>query len=410
MEIYERPLYLDRLIKWRDRDMIKVVTGIRRAGKSTILSIFRNKLATLGVSPDQMVSVNFEDPDVPEFAGWRAAWEYLKPQLSTTGRTYVFLDEIQRVPAFEKLVDGLHARKNLDIYMTGSNAYLLSGELATYLSGRSVEIGMQPFSFSEYCAALHVTGDFARHYVAYLRNSSFPYALTLGGDPLLVGDYLDGIYNTVLVKDVFQRKRLADTGLVDRIARFLFDNIGNISSMRSIAGSLNGLGIKTNANTVDGYVEALCDAFLFRKARRYDIRGKEILSSGCKYYAADIGLRTRLCGNRVGDTGRILENIVYLELLRRHNTVLVGQHDGHEVDFVVRDGDDIRYYQVSETIRAETTRQREFAPLLSINDNYPKTLITLDEDPPLDIRGVRQVNAYAFLLGQDAYDGRNLPG
>ena len=379
MEIYERPLYLDRLVKWRDRDMIKVVTGIRRAGKSTILSIFRNKLATLGVSPDQMVSVNFEDPDVPEFTGWRAAWEYLKPQLSTTARTYVFLDEIQRVPAFEKLVDGLHARKNLDIYMTGSNAYLL-------------------------------TGDFARHYVAYLRNSSFPYALTLGGDPLLVGDYLDGIYNTVLVKDVFQRKRLADTGLVDRIARFLFDNIGNISSMRSIAGALNGLGVKTNANTVDGYVEALCDAFLFRKARRYDIRGKEILSSGCKYYAADIGLRTRLCGNRGGDTGRILENIVYLELLRRHNTVLVGQHDGHEVDFVVRDGDDIRYYQVSETVRAETTRQREFAPLLSINDNYPKTLITLDEDPPLDIRGVRQVNAYAFLLGQDAYDGRNLPG
>ena len=382
--------------------MIKVISGVRRAGKSTLLEIYRNWLEASGVPRDRMVSINFEDPDVPEFSGWREAWEYLKPQLSGTGRTYVFLDEIQRVPEFEKLVDGLHARKTIDIYITGSNAYLLSGELATYLAGRYVEIMMQPLSFAEYCAALKVRDDLARHYVSYLKNSSFPYAVKLGGDSSLVADYLDGIYNTVLVKDVLRRRRMSDTGLVDRVARFLFDNIGNVSSLRSIAGSLNALGAKTNANTVDGYVEALCDAFLFRKARRYDIRGKEILSSGCKYYAADIGLRTRLCGNKVGDTGRILENVVYLELLRRANNVLVGQHDGKEVDFVVRDGSDIRYYQVSETVRSEETRTREFAPLLAIGDNYPKTLITLDEDLPSDINGVRQMNAYNFLLDQNS--------
>ena len=402
MELYDRPHYLNRLKKWRDHDMIKVITGVRRAGKSTLLEIYRNWLEESGVSRDRMVAVNFEDPDIPEFSNWREAWDYLKPLLLKNGRTYVFLDEIQRVPEFEKLVDGLHSRKTTDIYITGSNAYLLSGELATYLSGRYVEIMMQPLSFGEYCAALKVKSDLARHYVSYLRNGSFPYALSLGGDPTLVADYLDGIYNTVLVKDVLRRRRMADVGLVDRVARFLFDNIGNVTSLRGISGSLNALGAKTNANTVDGYVEALCDAFLFRKARRYDIRGKAVLSSGCKYYAADIGLRTRLCGNKVGDTGRILENVVYLELLRRSNTVMVGQHDGREVDFVVRAGSDIRYYQVSETVRAEETRKREFAPLLAIADNYPKTLVTLDEDPPLDIDGVRQVNAYDFLLNGDS--------
>lgn len=398
MEFYDRPLYLERLKKWRDHDMIKVITGIRRAGKSTLLEIYRNWLEKSGVSRNRMVSVNFEDPDVPEFTTWREAWEYLKPLLSNKVRTYVFLDEIQRVPEFEKFVDGLYSHKTIDIYITGSNAYLLSGELATYLSGRYVEIRMQPFSFGEYCAALGVRNDLARHYVSYLKNSSFPYAVRLGGDSELIADYLDGIYNTVLVKDVLRRRRMADVGLVDRIARFLFDNIGNVSSLRGIAGSLNALGVRTNANTIDGYIEALCDAFLFRKARRYDIRGKELLSSGCKYYAADIGLRTRLCGNKVGDTGRILENVVYLELLRRSSHVMVGQHDGREVDFVVRDGNDVRYYQVSETVRAEETRKREFAPLLAIDDNYPKTLITLDEDPVSDLEGVRQVNAYDFLL------------
>ena len=399
MDYIGRPYYVQQLERWRDRDLIKVVTGVRRCGKSTVLEMFRTRLRETGVSDDQMVVLNFEDPDTPEFPTWRAVWNYIKPRLNANATTYVFLDEIQRVPEFEKLVDGLHSRKNIDVYITGSNAYLLSGELATYLSGRYVEVKMQPLSFREYCDAVGGEGDYARKYTDYLRRSSFPYAVSLGKDAGLVGDYLDGIYNTVLVKDVLRRKRLSDAGLVDRIARFLFDNIGNVTSLRNIASSLSAGGAKTNANTVEGYVVALCDAFLFRKAERYDIRGRELLSSGCKYYAADIGLRYRLSGNRAGDSGRVLENVVFLELLRRSNNVLVGQHDGREVDFVTRDGDDIRYYQVAETVRDAVTREREFASLMAIRDHYPKTIVTLDEDLSSTFNGIRQVNAFDFLLG-----------
>ena len=398
MDYINRPYYLQQLKRWKDHDLIKVVTGVRRCGKSTVLEMFRRELRRDGVADSQLVALNFEDPDTPEYSTWRDAWEYIKSRLATNGKTYVFLDEVQRVPDFEKLVDGLHSRKDIDVYITGSNAYLLSGDLATYLSGRYVELKMQPLSFREYCDAVGGDGDYARKYVDYLRGSSFPYAVALGRDAALVGDYLDGIYNTVLVKDVLRRKKLSDAGLVDRIARFLFDNIGNIASLRNIAGSLSAGGAKTNGNTVEGYVDSLCDAFLFRKAQRFDIRGRELLSSGCKYYAADIGLRYRLSGNRPDDSGRILENVVYLELLRRSNNVLVGQHDGREVDFVTRDGDDIRYYQVAETVRDPATREREYASLLAIRDHYPKTLITLDEDLPASLNGVRQINAYDFLL------------
>ncbi len=393
-----RPFYLERLAKWREKDLIKVITGVRRCGKSVLLELFRNELLRLGVKPNQFVAINFEDPDTPEYKGWKEVWSDIKPRLLDGKMTYVFLDEIQRVPEFEKLVDGLHTRRNVDVYITGSNAYLLSGELATYLSGRYVELQMQPLSFREYCSAKNVRDGYARHYVDYLRRSSFPYALSLDEDIGLVGDYLDGIYNTVLVKDVLKRKKLSDAGLVDRLARFLFDNIGNLTSLRNVATCLCASGTKTNANTVEGYVDALCDAFLFRKACRYDIRGRELLQSGCKYYAADIGMRFRILGNRVGDSGRILENVVYLELLRRSSNVFVGSHDGREVDFVTRDDGSVHYYQVAETVRDERTRTREFAPLKAIHDHFPKTLITLDEDLPSSLDGIRQVNAYDFLL------------
>ena len=396
----KRPLYLARLLKWRDKALVKVVTGVRRCGKSVLLELFREELQRQGVSSDQFVVLNFEDPDTPEYTSWKAVWADVKPRLCEGRMTYVFLDEVQRVPEFEKLVDGLCTKENVDVYMTGSNAYLLSGELATYLSGRYVEIQMQPLSFREYVDARGATSDFARLYLDYLRNSSFPYALELGGDAGLTSDYLDGIYNTVLVKDVMQRKRLSDVGLVDRLARFLFDNIGNLTSLRNVAACLGAAGKKTNVTTVEGYVEALCDSFLFRKAMRYDIRGKAILQGGCKYYAADIGLRFRLLGHRVGDSGRILENVVYLELLRRAPTVLVGSQDGREVDFVTRDGNDVHYYQVAETVRDAETRRREFASLEAIRDHHPKTLITLDEDLPATDNGISQINAYDFLLAR----------
>lgn len=401
-KLIARPSYVEHLLKWRDRDVVKVVTGVRRCGKSTVLELFRNELLRSGVASDRIVAIDFEDPDTPDFGSWRKVWNWIKPRLKDGGTTYVFLDEVQRIPEFEKLVDGLHARRGIDVYITGSNAYMLSGELATHLSGRYVEIPMQPLSFREWCDAVGATGDWARRYVEYLRFGSFPYVLSLDRDMRLVGDYLDGIYNTVLVKDVLRRKKLSDAGLVDRIARFLFDNIGNQTSLRNVAGSLSSGGFKTNGNTVEGYVDALCDAFLFRKAARYDIRGKELLSGGCKYYAADIGLRYRLSGNRAGDAGRILENVVFLELLRRSPNVLVGRQDGREVDFVTRDGDRVHYWQVAETVRDAATREREYVPLLSIRDHHPKTLLTLDEDLPSVRDGIRCVNALDFLLGNES--------
>ena len=397
-KLVQRPTYLARLLKWRGKALVKVVTGIRRCGKSVLLEMFRTELQKQGIAPKQFVVFNFEDPDTPEYPNWKAVWEDIKPRLCPDQMTYVFLDEVQRVPEFEKLVDGLCTKKNVDVYITGSNAYLLSGELATYLAGRYVEIQMQPLSFREYIDGVGAKGDFVRQYLNYLRQSSFPYALALEGDVPMISEYLDGIYNTVLVKDVMQRKKLSDVGLVDRLARFLFDNIGNVTSMRNIAACLGNAGVKTNANTVEGYVETLCDSFLFWKVQRYDIRGKAILQGGCKYYAADMGLRYRLLGNRVGDSGRILENVVYLELLRRAPTVLVGSQDGREVDFVTREGSSVHYYQVAETVRDIETRTREYAALESIADHHPKTLITLDEELPATNNGIRQINAFDFLL------------
>lgn len=398
MELFKRPYYLNRLLQWRDRPIIKVITGIRRCGKSTLLKLFRQELITLGVKECQFVVCNFEDPDMPDFRSWKEAWEWIKPKIVPNVRMYIFLDEVQRVPEFEKLVDGLHSRDNLDVYITGSNAYLLSGELATFLSGRYVELRMQPLSFREYCTALHATGDYAHHYRNYLQEGSFPYVIALNHEMHLVGDYLDGIYHSVLIKDVLSRKRIADASLVERICHFLFDNIGNVTSLRNMANCISALGVKTTSITIDGYIDALCDAFLFYKVPRYDVRGKAILQSGHKYYAADLGLRYRLLGHRPGDSGHALENIIYLELLRRSANVFVGNTGASEIDFITRDGGEIHYYQVTESLRDPETRAREFAPLLALRDHYPKTIITLDDEPLANLEGVQQINVYDFLL------------
>lgn len=398
MKMITRPFYLEKLLKWRDKALIKVVTGIRRCGKSTLLEQFRSELLKTGVSQKQIVALNFESPELADVANWSEVWNLIKPKLRPNKTTYVFLDEIQRVPEFQKLVDGLHVQPNVDVYITGSNASLLSGELATFLSGRYVEIKMHPFSFAEYCSAVNAAGDYSRHYANYVRYSSFPYAPMLEMDDDMTASYLDGIYSTVLVKDVLQRRKMTDASMVDKIVRYLFDNIGNVTSLRNMSNCLSAGGSKTNANTVDGYVDLLCGAFIFHRARRWDVRGKEFLQSGCKYYAADLGLRTRAIGNRVGDAGRILENVVFLELLRRFGNVMVGSHLGKEIDFVTRSSSDVHYWQVSETVRDESTRAREYAPLLAIRDHHPKTLLTLDEDLPAQMDGIRQINAFDFLL------------
>ena len=397
----DRPEPLHWLSKWKDREPVKTITGVRRCGKSTLLALFRERLARDGVPAGRIVAMNFEHPD---FAGIRTdadlmAW--LRPKLAKGATTYVFLDEIQRVEGFERAVDGLHAMGGADVYITGSNAYLLSGELATYLTGRYVELHLFPFSFREWFEGhASVAASPERVWADYLRFSTFPHDPVMHDDPHMVDDWLDGIYNSVLRKDVIARHRFRAPAVLDAVTRFLFDNVGNATSLRNIAATLAGEGVRADAGTVEEYVDALCEAFLVYKATPIDVRGRELLKTGAKYYAVDPGLRRFLLGGRPGDSGRILENVVFLELRRRHREVRIGRLGTREIDFVVRDGGDVRYYQVAESARDERTRERELAPLLAIPDHCPKTVLTLDVEPPASERGVRFVNALDFLLGR----------
>ena len=397
----DRPYYLDWLERWRDRDVIKAVTGLRRCGKSTLFQLFRQKLLASGVAENQIVSLNFEDTELDRLQTRADVQTYLKPRLLAGRTTYVFLDEVQRIPQFERLVDGLFVKKNVDVYITGSNAYMLSGELATYLSGRYVEIQMSPLSFSEYVRGVGAVGGYLEHYRDYLRFSSFPYTVSLNKDASLVQDYLAGIVNTVLLKDIVARKGIRDLPLLERVVRFIFDNIGNLTSMRKIADTLASSGAKIAQHTLESYAGALCEAFLIYRAGRYDIKGRELLRTGHKFYAADIGLRHYLLGGRGGDDGRILENIVFLELKRRSREVFIGKAGTSEVDFVTRAGDAICYYQVASSVTDPATLARELAPLAAIKDHHPKILLTLDYTLPASHHGIRQLNALDWLLAKD---------
>ena len=390
----ERQEYMQKLIQWKDRQVIKVVTGVRRCGKSTLLLMFREFLEKNGVDSKKCISINFEDLRYEELKDYHKLYVYIMEHVTEEGRYYIFLDEIQLVPDFQKAVDSLYLHENVDLYLTGSNAAMLSGELATMLSGRYVEIRMLPLSFREYYEL--VGGDRKEAFNAYYRKGGFPYAALLHEEAIR-RDYLMGIYNTVLLKDIVERKRIADVPLLEGIIRFLADNIGNVVSVKKISDSLTSDGRKTTAMTVDGYVQALKDAFILYEANRYDVKGKQYLRSLEKYYLVDIGLRSLLLGERVRDVGRILENIVYLELLRRGYRVSVGKVDTLEVDFVAESGDERIYYQVSASVLDPATYDREFRPLKRIHDNYPKYVLSMD-DLPMGEDGIRQMNIIDFLL------------
>ena len=392
----ERQEYMQKLIQWKDRQVIKVVTGVRRCGKSTLLLMFREFLEKNGVDSKKCISINFEDLRYEELKDYHKLYVYIMEHVTEEGRYYIFLDEIQLVPDFQKAVDSLYLHENVDLYLTGSNAAMLSGELATMLSGRYVEIRMLPLSFREYYEL--VGGDRKEGFNAYYGKGGFPYAALLKEEAIR-RDYLMGIYNTVLLKDIVERKRIADVPLLEGIIRFLADNIGNVVSVKKISDSLTSDGRKTTAMTVDGYVQALKDAFILYEANRYDVKGKQYLRSLEKYYLVDIGLRSLLLGERVRDVGRILENIVYLELLRRGYRVSVGKVDTLEVDFVAESGDERIYYQVSASVLDPATYDREFRPLKRIHDNYPKYVLSMD-DLPMGEDGIRQMNIIDFLLEQ----------
>lgn len=400
MDYIKRPNYLSKLRKWKDHHIIKVLTGVRRAGKSTLLSLFRNELLEDGVDEKQIVAVNFEDADLGHIQTSDDLWEYMRPRLAKWRTTYVFLDEIQRVKDFEKAVDGLFVKPNVDIYMTGSNAFLLSGEIATYLSGRYVMIPVYPLSFREYCDGLGLRDTPERAWINYLRFGSFPQVVSLGNDPELVSSFNEGIYHTILQKDVLLRCRTDATSMFERVVAFMFDNIGNVSSVRSIAGTLAADGMKIAPNTIDEYLNRLCEAYLLHKVKAIDVQGRAHLKTGCKYYVADIGIRNYLLGSRQFDRGHVLENVVYLELLRRHGEVSFGRNGTKEIDFIARDAGDVTYYQVAETLAGDEVRKREFNALRTIRDHHPKMILTLDPVPPSNDEGIKTVNALDFLLGK----------
>ena len=405
MERIKREDYLSILRNFKDQQIIKVITGIRRCGKSTLLELFQDYLKENGVKENQIISINFEEADYEELQDRKKLYEYLKSKLVKGKKTYIFLDEIQNVKEFEKTVDSLFINKDVDLYITGSNAHLLSSELATLLTGRYIEIKMLPLSFKEYLSAFQDKTDVSRKFRDYLQYSSFPQSIELFKiNPENINLFLDGIYNTILFKDVMQRKGITDKNTLERVTKYLYDNIGNRTSMKNISDNIEGLEKNNSYNTVSTYVQALIDSYIVYKANRYDIKGKEFLKTQEKYYAVDIGLRYHMLGQSSGkDMGHILENVVYLELLRRGYKVYIGKYDDLEVDFVAKNSEDTIYYQVALTTREtdnsnNSILNRELAPLKKINDNYPKYILTLDDDLDTDFDGIKKINVLDWLI------------
>ena len=388
---------MDKLIRLRDEKIIKVITGVRRCGKSTLLQLYRDHLIRNGVAEEQIVSVNLEDISNEPLLDYRKLYAHVMERLAPPGKmTYVFLDEVQKIVEYEKVVDSLFIQENMDVYITGSNAHMLSGDIATLLSGRYIEISMLPFSFREFFAMKG--GNRREAFEQYYRLGGFPFVANARNDEVW-RDYLQGIYDSVLLKDIVTRKRISDVERLESVIRFLFDNIGSIVSAKKIADSLTSYGRKTTSITVEGYITALRDAFILYKAGRYDIKGKQYLKSLEKYYVVDIGLRNLLLGERNRDIGHILENIIYLELIRRGYSVRVGKVDEQEIDFIAEVGGEKIYYQVAASVMDPMTFDREFGPLLKVKDHFPKFVLTMDELPSGE-NGIRQLNIIDFLLDE----------
>lgn len=391
--------YIAKLEAYRDKQLIKVVTGLRRSGKTTLMELYEDRLRSSGVSDEQIIHINFEDVDYDYIETYKDLHSEIINQLVPDKMNYIVLDEVQRVSGFERAVDSLYLRRNCDVYITGSNSKLLSGDLATLLTGRYVEINVLPLSFREYVSA---RGDNVRAdilYRDYIENGSFPFVLQLDGQ-WAVRQYLEGIYDSVVLKDIVSRRKVINIDVLNRIVRFLFSSIGSECSANRISGALVSSGRKVSSQTVDQYLEAITDSFIFYKADRYDIKGKDILKTNPKYYAADLGLRKIVLGSAPGDAGHILENVVYLELLRRGYKVYVGKAGAAEVDFVAIGEEGEEYYQVAYTVNDAEGKvlERELRPLLSIRDHNPKYLLTMDYGSVINHDGIRQKYVLDWLL------------
>lgn len=397
-QLIQRPLYMEFLTAWKNEDVIKVVSGVRRCGKSTLFEMFRNQLTTEGVQAEQIININFEEFDYLYLCDPTVLYSYIKEKIQPGQQYYIFLDEIQNVRDFERVVNSLHLNKNLDIYITGPNAYFMSGELATFLSGRYVELKMLPLSFQEFVSTKDADkSNLKRYYNEYLQ-TSFPYAISL--DSSKKKQYLEGIYSTVVLKDIVQRLTITDIATLENIIRYLYAEIGSFQNINKITNTMNSFGNKITHKTVARYMEGIEDSLLIYKAERYNVKGRKVFAGTAKYYAVDNGLRQFIAGDRVEDFGHILENIVYLELLRRGYQVYVGMVDNLEVDFLAIDpkGDRL-YIQVAHNTENETTLTRELKPLQAIKDHYSKLLLTMDEIlPEQNFDGIVKMPALKWLL------------
>ena len=401
--LVERTEYLELLKRFKDKDVIKVVTGIRRCGKSTLFALFIDYLEKNGVKKDQIIQINLEDAQY-DFNNYKELYSYVNKKISSSKKYYVFLDEVQNVLDFQKAVDSLYIKKNVDVYITGSNAYLLSGELATLLSGRYIEIKMLPLSFKEFLSAFsnNFTKSRYEYFLEYMRYGGMPGNLAILMDnPNDLDTYLEGIFTTVVYKDIISRNNISDKMLLESILKFIFDSVGSAISTKKISETLVSKGMPTSNHTVENYISAFLDSFLIYKAERYDVKGKNLLARDYKYYVVDPGLRSYLLGKKADrDMGHILENIVYLELLRRGYKVYVGKVDDLEVDFVAENRDGLKYYQVALSVRDEKVLERELKSLQRTKDHYPKFLLTLDMDLEADYNGITKINVIEWLLDE----------
>lgn len=396
-----REIYLQKLRELKDQRLIKVVTGIRRSGKSTLLEAFKEELIESGIAKRNIIFLNFEARENLHLTQWTTLYDEIEKTISSDKKYYVFLDEVQLVNDFEKLVNGLFIRKNIDLYVTGSNAYLLSSELATLLTGRYIAINIQPYSFAEYLLANQEEKNTDRLFRKYINTSSFPEAVTLAkSNESLVNEYLQSLYDTVIIKDIAQRYKLRNLYNLNRIISFVFDSVGSYISPTNIALALNKNSKKTiSHNTISRYLDFLTNSYVIYPAPRYNIKGKELLTTNQKYYMVDLGLKNITTTNKYdADLGHKLENVVYFELLRRGGKIYVGKNNDKEIDFVVQKPNNEReYYQVAFTVNDEKTFEREISAFRSIQDNFPKYLLTLDFDNT-NIEGIQKINVIDWLL------------